>query len=219
MRVDAKLWLVREEHCWLYIHYCESSKSQFIYTTMTFQEGPHQILFFHQESEDERRARRDKNIYDHARFLMGIIFLVRCQTYVFDRYTHVHVDTYVRVWHIRTCLTYTYVFDTYVHVWHICTCLTHTYMFDIYIHIHVFDIYVRLWHIRTCLTYTYVFDIYVHVWHIRTCLTYTYMFDTYVHVWHIRTCLAHTYMFDIYVHVWHICTCVHVWNIRTCLVL
>ena len=44
--------------CRLYIHYCESSNSQYIFNTMSFQEGPHQKLFFHlQESEDRRRAR------------------------------------------------------------------------------------------------------------------------------------------------------------------
>ena len=42
--------------CRLYIHYCESSNSQYI-------EGPHQKLFFHlQESEDRRRARLDEQI-------------------------------------------------------------------------------------------------------------------------------------------------------------
>ena len=46
-------------------------KSQYIFTTTSFQEVPHQKLFFHlQESEDERRARLvEKNIgNDLARF-------------------------------------------------------------------------------------------------------------------------------------------------------
>ena len=48
---------------WLYIHYCGYYKSQYIITTTSFQEGPHQKMFFHlQESEDERRARVDEKI-------------------------------------------------------------------------------------------------------------------------------------------------------------
>ena len=48
---------------------------QYIFTTTSFQEGPHQKLFFHlQESEDERRARVNEN--DLARFLRGTIFIV-----------------------------------------------------------------------------------------------------------------------------------------------
>ena len=53
-----------------------SSKSQYIFTTMSFHEGPHQKLFFHlQENEHEMRARLDeKNIgNDLTRFLMGTI--------------------------------------------------------------------------------------------------------------------------------------------------
>ena len=51
--MGARRWPIREE---LYIHYCESSNSQYI-------EGPHQKLFFHlQESEDRRRARLDEQI-------------------------------------------------------------------------------------------------------------------------------------------------------------
>ena len=43
--------------CRLYIHYCESSNSQYIFAT-TY--GPYQKLFFHlQKSEDQRRARLD----------------------------------------------------------------------------------------------------------------------------------------------------------------
>ena len=39
------------------------SKSQYIFTTTSFQEGPHYKFFFHlQESEDERRTRVDENI-------------------------------------------------------------------------------------------------------------------------------------------------------------
>ena len=58
--MDARRWPVREE---CLIHYCESSKSQYIFTTMSFQEGPHQKLFFHlQESEDERMAKLDEEI-------------------------------------------------------------------------------------------------------------------------------------------------------------
>ena len=46
----------------MYIHYCESSKSQYIFTTTSFQEGPYQKLFCHlQESVDERRAKVDEN--------------------------------------------------------------------------------------------------------------------------------------------------------------
>ena len=32
--------------CPLYIHYCESSKSLYIFTTTSFQEGPHQNCSF-----------------------------------------------------------------------------------------------------------------------------------------------------------------------------
>ena len=61
LRMDARWWPVREEHLLtIYIHYCESSNKP---KTTSFQEGPHQKLFFHlQESEDERRARLDKKI-------------------------------------------------------------------------------------------------------------------------------------------------------------
>ena len=61
----------------VYIQYCGYSKSHYIFTTMSFQEGPHQKLFFHlQESEDERRAMVDDIGKDLAHFLMGTIFLV-----------------------------------------------------------------------------------------------------------------------------------------------
>ena len=58
MRVDARRWPGREERL-LTVH----SKCHYIFTTTSFQVGPHQKLFFHlQESEDERRARVDEKI-------------------------------------------------------------------------------------------------------------------------------------------------------------
>ena len=59
--MDARRWPVREERL-LTIHTLLLSllKSQYIFTTTSYQEGPHQKLFFHlQESEDERMARLD----------------------------------------------------------------------------------------------------------------------------------------------------------------
>ena len=58
--VDARQWPVKEERL-LTVH--GYYKSQYIFTTTSFQEGPHHKLFFYlQESEDERRARVDEKI-------------------------------------------------------------------------------------------------------------------------------------------------------------
>ena len=63
---DARWWPVREEylltvHTLLWVTYI--IVGLYIFTTTSFQEGPHQILFFHlQESGDERRARVDEKI-------------------------------------------------------------------------------------------------------------------------------------------------------------
>ena len=50
MQVDARPWPVREERLLT------------VQTLLSFQEVPHQKLFFHlQESEDKRRARLDES--------------------------------------------------------------------------------------------------------------------------------------------------------------